>query len=174
MEMIEIGNCPNCGAPLSADITNGAIICQYCESIIAISMPSAAECCRPAQNLGSGVNFHLREVRPELKFLANFKESSANYQGGMLWITKDEVVFKPHSLNFGNLNKKYIRIQDVAGYSKVFLTFFSIWTMDGSEMGLVSWRKSKIINEIEERRRAYYQSRGLQLPPLRFGNVSCW
>lgn len=172
MGMIEIGNCPNCGAPLSADITNGAIVCQYCGSVIAISMPSAAECSRPAQNLGQGMKILLRKVQPELKFLTNFKESSANYQGGVLWITRNEVIFKPHCLNFGNLNKKYIRIQDVAGYSKGFLTLFSIWTMDGSEMGLVSWRKTRIINEIEGRRRAYYQSRGLPLPPLRFGNVS--
>lgn len=169
MEMIQIGNCPNCGAPLSADITNGAIICQYCKSVIAISIPSAAECGTPAQDPGQGIRFLLREVQPELKYLANF---SANYQGGHLWITKDEVVFKPHFFNFGSLDKKYIRIQDVAGYSKGFLTKFSIWTKDGSEMGLVSWKKGEIINEVEKRRRAYFQSRGLPVPELLFGNVT--
>ena len=172
MEMIKVGNCPNCGAPLSADITNRAIICQYCGSIIAISMPSAAECAEPTQKLEQGIKILLHEVQPELKFWTNCKESIDNYQGGVLWITKDEVVFKPHCLNIGNLDKKYIRIQDVAGYSKGFLTFFSIWTKDGLEMKLVSWKRTRIINEIEKRRRACFLSKGLQLPALQFGNVS--
>ncbi len=173
----EIGNCPNCGAPLTADISNGGIICQYCKSVIAIEVAPAANLNNPGVNmpvddLGQGIQFHLRKVEPELKYMANFKESAVNAQGGMLWITKDEVVFKPHMFNFGNLGKKYIRIQDVAGYSKGFLTSFSIWTKDGSEMGLVVWKKDEIIREVEKRRHAYYQSMGLPTPPLQFGNVS--
>ena len=118
------------------------------------------------------------QASSSLKFYNNSTKSLEvcvsvfNDQGGMLWITKDEVVFKPHKLNFGNLGKKYIRIQDVSGYSKGFLTNFSIWTKDGSEMGLVVWKKDEIIREVEKRRHAFYQSKGLPTPPLRFGNVS--
>ncbi len=172
MEIIQIGNCPNCGAPLTADINNGAIICQYCTSVIAISVPSANENNTTDHNFGQGVKFLLRKVQPELTFAANYQEGLINMQGGHLWITKDEVVFKPHRFNFGNLAKKYIRIQDVAGYTKGLLTFFSIWTKDGSEMSLVVWNKNEIIQEVEKRRKDYYQSRGLPVPDLQFGNVS--
>lgn len=173
----QIGNCPNCGAPLTADISNGGIVCQYCKSVIAISVAPAVDSNNPGvnasvDNLGQGIRFLLRTVQPELTYQANFNENSFNSQGGHLWITKDEVVFKPHSFNFGNLDKKYIRIQDVAGYTKGFLTSFSIWTKDGSEMSLVVWKKNEIIREVEKRRHAFYQAHGLPTPPLQFGNVS--
>lgn len=166
MISLQIGNCPHCGAPLTAEENAEGIVCQYCKSIIAISRAPKIE------DTGQGVQFLLRTVQPELTYQASFHESSINTQGGHLWITKDEVVFKPHAFNMGNLAKKYIRIQDVAGYSKGFLTAFSIWTKDGSEMSLVVWKKAEIIEEIEKRRRAYYASKGLPAPELKYGDVS--
>lgn len=162
----EVGNCPHCGAPLAIDISTGATLCQYCKSIIAISTVPRME------DMGQGVRFILRNVEPELKYVANYNESFGNSQGGHLWITRNEVVFKPHKLNFGNLGKKYIRIQDVAGYTKGFLTQFSIWTMNGDEMSLVVWKKNEIIQEIEKRRHEFYESKGMLTPELKYGNVS--
>jgi len=162
----EIGNCPHCGAPLTSEIVSGGLLCQYCKSVIAIEI----EVPTPAESTFTENRIHLREVKPELTFQANFKESKLNAQGGHLWITKDEVVFKPHAFNFGNLGKKYIRIADVAGYKKGFLTNFSIFTKDGYEMKLVVYSKDTIINAIEQRRRAYYESRGMSVPSLRYGD----
>ncbi len=112
----------------------------------------------------------LRKIEPELQYQANHQVSALNSQGGHLWITQDEVVFKPHSLNFGPMGKRYIRIQDVIGYKKGALTHMSIFTKSGYEMDVVVWKKDEIINEIEKRRINYYQSKGLPVPPLQYGN----
>lgn len=167
----ELGNCPHCGAPLTSEITSGGLLCQYCKSVIAIETEKFSDV-----ETHTGGNFvdtriHLREVTPELTFPANFKENAFNAQGGHLWITRDEVVFKPHVFNFGNLGKKYIRIADVAGYKKGFLTNFSIFTTDGFEMKLVINHKDTVINAIEERRCAYFESRGMSVPALKYGDV---
>lgn len=157
--------CPHCGAPLTVDISTGALICQYCKSIIAVSTEPRVE------DMGHGVRFILRTVEPELEYGANFNDG-ISAQGGKLWITREEVVFKPHKFNLGNLGKKYIRIQDVAGYSKGFLTLFSIWTKNGDEMPLVVWKKNEIIQEIEKRRHEFFESRGMITPELKYGNVA--
>lgn len=159
-------NCPNCGAQLTVDAKTNALICQYCSSIIAVSIKSKAEQIDEQEQ-----DVTLKIIRPELKYMANYYIDTYNAQGGHLWITKDEVVFKPHRFNFGDLGKRYIRIQNIAGYTKGFFTDFSIWTRNGDEMPLVVWKKNEIIRELEKRRHTYYESRGLETPKLQYGNV---
>lgn len=156
--------CPSCGAPITLDGSTQAVICKYCSSIIAVSSYARNHDCNEPQ---APV---LYKVEPELRFLANHVISPVNSQGGHIWITKNEVVFKPHSFNFGPLGKRYIRIQDIVGYVKNGLTFMSIFTSDGTEMVLTTWKKNEIINEIEKRRINYYQTRGLSVPPLKYAD----
>ena len=111
--------CPNCGAPLlEIDPTTEAFVCKFCSSIIAVDMKKPNQTETVDMELPS-----LRKVEPELRYMANLRLPAADgshqksltlSQGGHLWITKDEVVFKPHSLNIGPLNKSYIRIQKVS------------------------------------------------------------
>lgn len=156
--------CPNCGAPLlEIDPTTEAFVCKFCSSIIAVDMRKPNQTETVDMELPS-----LRKVEPELRYQANLNVSATNTQGGHLWITKDEVIFKPHSLNFGPLGKSYIRIQDVVGYKKGFLTNLSIFTKGGYEMSLVVWKKGEIIDEIETRRRNYFISHNLPIPPLQY------
>lgn len=158
-------NCPNCGAPIEIDQDAQAFICKYCSSVVAVipRTPSQIEESKTELPI-------LRKVEPELKYLANHQVSALNAQGGHLWITKDEVVFKPHALNVGPLGKRYIRIQDVVGYKKGALTHMSIFTKSGYEMDIVVWKKDEIINEIEKRRVNHFQSQGLPVPSLQFSD----
>lgn len=155
--------CPNCGAPVEIDKGSQAFVCKYCSSIVAIVSNESSS----TQSDQSSTPV-LRKVEPELKFAANHQVSAINSQGGHLWITKDEVVFKPHAINFGPMGKRYIRIQDVVGYKKGLLTHMSIFTKSGYEMDLVVWNKDEIINEIERRRVNFYKSQGLPIPPLKY------
>ena len=166
MEILNVNsNCPTCGAPIEIDQDAQAFICKYCSSVVAVipRTPSQIEESKTELPI-------LRKVEPELKYQANHQISASNAQGGHLWITKDEVVFKPHALNVGPLGKRYIRIQDVVGYKKGGLTHMSIFTKSGYKMNLVVWKKDEIINEIEKRRVNHFRSQGLPVPSLRFSD----
>ena len=99
---------------------------------------------------------------PILTYPANFRESLFNAQGGELIINDTTILFRPHSINFGELSEKYVYIADIGGYSK--------GTKDGFEIPLVVWKKDEIIKEIETRRRFLYSSLGQSVPLLRYGN----
>lgn len=157
-------NCPNCGAPVDFEQDSQAFICKYCSSVIAIIPQTISQTNSEENNQPV-----LRKVEPEIRHLANHVLGIYS-QGGHLWITKDEVVFKPHLFNFGPLGKRYIRIQDVVGYEKGFLTNMTIYTKNGYQMNLVVWKKDEIINEIESRRINYFVSQGLPVPPLEYGD----
>lgn len=175
MEIVNVNStCPNCGAPVEIDNEAQVFVCKYCSSVVAVVSPKTTSVDTNQPPLPT-----LRKVEPELKYQANHQVSVLNAQGGHLWITKDEIVFKPHSFNFGPLGKRYIRIQDVVGYKKGALTHMSIFTKSGYEMDVVVWKKDEIINEIEKRRVNYFQNQGLPVPPLQYadgvmgsGNVS--
>lgn len=157
-------SCPNCGAPVEIDNDSQAFVCKYCSSVVATVSSDSTHTDSDEPTLPI-----LRKIEPELKYRANHQVSASNNQGGHIWITKDEVVFKPHGLNFGPMGKRYIRIQDVIGYEKGPLTYMSIFTKSGYEMVIVVWKKDEIINEIEKRRVNYFQSQGLPVPPLQYG-----
>ena len=105
---------------------------------------------------------------PELKYQANHLIGGGISQGGHLRITGDRIYFKPHAINQGPLEERYIEIKDVVGYKKGKLTFMSIFTADNKEMELAVWKKDEIISEIEKRRAAVFSQQGLPLPPLKF------
>lgn len=164
MDIVNVNlTCPNCGAPVEIDNEAQAFVCKYCSSVVAVVTQKAtsSDTSQPSLPL-------FRKVEPELRYQANHQVSALNAQGGHLWITKDEVVFKPHALNFGPMGKRYIRIQDVVGYKKGALTHMSIFTKSGYEMDVVVWKKDEIINEIEKRRIIHFQSQGLPIPPLQY------
>ena len=154
--------CPNCGANVELNTDMAAFVCPYCKSIVAYT-PRAID--------GTDNTPVLRKVEPEIEFTANQVLENGNTQGGHLWITEYEVVFKPHKLNFGPLGKRYIKIQDVIGYQKGMMTYMSIFTNDGYEMVLAVWSKDEIINEIEKRRDNYFKKRGLPTPQLAAGSA---
>ena len=166
MEIQDVkSNCPNCGAPIELEGDSQALVCKYCSSVIALISETNGQ-----QELVEEPLPVLRKVEPELTYKANHWVTPDNSQGGSLWITEKEVVFKPHSFNMGPLGKRYIRIQDIVGYQKGMLTNMSIFTEDGYEMALVVWKKDEIINAIESRRINYFKSKGMSVPPLQIAD----
>ena len=162
--MVITAKCAHCGAQIVFGETDEVTVCKYCDSVNAI--PDVIK------KNSDGPVFEepiLREVLPELKFAANHEISSSNAQGGHIWITKNELYFKPHMFNMGDLSKRYIRIQDICGYEKLRLTGLTIYTQKGYKMDLVVWKKDEIINALETRRRIYYETRNMPLPALSKG-----
>lgn len=88
---------------------------------------------------------------PEVTFKANFNEG-INSIGGKLIITPTQLIFKAHSLNFGDLSDRVFNITDICGYEKGILTFMYIRFKDGRKIKLTVWDKQGIINELEARR----------------------
>lgn len=88
---------------------------------------------------------------PEVTFKANFNEG-INSIGGKLIITPTQLIFKAHSLNFGDLSDRVYNIADICSYEKGILTFMYILFKDGRKIKLTVWDKQGIINELEARR----------------------
>lgn len=165
--MVITAKCAHCGAQIVFGETDEVTVCKYCDSVNAI--PDVIKKNNDSLSFEEPI---LREVLPELKFAANHEISDMNAQGGHIWITKNELYFKPHKLNVGDLAKRYIRIQDICGYEKGALTGLTIYTKKGYRMKLVVWKKDEIINALETRRRIYYETRNVPVPPLSNGTFN--
>jgi hypothetical protein len=164
--MVITAKCAHCGAQIVFGEIDEVTICKYCDSVNAI--PDVIK--KSSTEDGVRTSSELREVLPELKYAANHQISSANSQGGHIWITKHELYFKPHSMNIGDLSKRYIRIQDICGYKKGMLTELIIYTKKGYTMRLAVWKKDEIINALETRRKTYYETRNMPVPELTKGD----
>lgn len=90
---------------------------------------------------------------PEITYLANFNEVGGNSLGGKIIITPEFLVFRPHSVNFGDLSDRVFEIRNITGYRKGFLTFFYISFAGGWEISLSVWKKQEIMDALESRRR---------------------
>lgn len=90
----------------------------------------------------------------QITFMANFNEPSGNSLGGKLIITPQLLVFRPHSVNFGDLSDRVFDIRNITGYKKGFLTFLHIYFNDRPAICLSVWKKQQIIDELENRKRA--------------------
>ena len=155
-----VTKCAHCGAQIHFENGTEILKCEYCDSLNVIESKPIEK----SKNINTGgvtdnnvgildKEYNTRELtKPKLTFAANFFTGGDNSQGGHLWITDYEVYFQPHKFNFGDLSKKYIKIKDIIGYEKGFLTMFTIKTLS-KDMKLAVWKKQAIIDAIEEKRR---------------------
>ena len=141
MEYYKTLNCPNCGANIEFNPEQNISACSYCKSYLVSDYLTIAR----------KDEIQPRLLQPDVKFSANFIESSGNSLGGHLWISTSEIFFKPHRFNFGNLSKKYLSIIDIVGYSKGRLGSIRIQSRNGS-MDLISWNRNSLIKAIEEQK----------------------
>lgn len=87
--------------------------------------------------------------------------------GGKIIITPEHLIFHPHAFNFDNGGgDRYFPISEIVGYKKGFLTHLTVYWPNGYSETFVVWKKGKVISELEKRRIAYYQQRGLPVPQL--------
>lgn len=168
--MVVTAKCAHCGAQIVFNETDEATICKYCDAVNAI--PVIGLKANTTESLSSIAKDEvvLREVLPKVKYAANHQVSATNSQGGHIWITDHELYFKPHSINIGDLSKRYIRIQDICGYEKGMLTYLTIYTKKGYAMKLAVWKKDEIIAALETKRQAYYKNLGEPVPKLTKGD----
>ena len=88
----------------------------------------------------------------EEKFMANYFLSPGVSQGGRLLISKNEIFFRPHMLNIGDLSNKYLKINEIISFEKpAFPLFLKIHTKDNRIMFLSTWSRNKIIESIRRR-----------------------
>ncbi len=94
----------------------------------------------------------LRGLFPaDLEYQANFNEGLLSI-GGKIIITPEQLIFKAHSINIGDLSDRIFNIKDIIGYRKGLLTFMFIRFSDGREIKLTVWKKQEIIDELEKRK----------------------
>ena len=91
-----------------------------------------------------------------IEFKANFNEG-LNSLGGKLIITPTQLIFHPHSINFGDLSDRVFEIRQISGYEKGILSFMYISFLDGSRIKLTVWNKSEIIAQLEARRTSLFK-----------------
>lgn len=89
----------------------------------------------------------------QIKFKANLKTSLFNNQGGHLYITPQQLIFKPHWFNFGSTKQRVYNILDIKECVKGEWTWLYIYFNDGSEIRLAVYEKDCIMTEIDARRR---------------------
>ncbi|MDR2144928.1 MAG: hypothetical protein LBE91_00505 [Tannerella sp.] len=146
-------NCSNCGANLKYNLGDPIAYCQYCDSVNIFDF---------TQSIGVQDDVNAEALTPRImvpkeKFAANYFESAGNSQGGHLWIADTEIFFKPHAINFGDLSKKYMKIEDIVSMVKTNEMFgisrvLTITDKNGNSMKLVSWNRDQIISTIEKKK----------------------
>lgn len=87
-----------------------------------------------------------------IEYKANFNEG-LNSIGGKIIITPTQLIFHPHSINFGNLQDRVYEIAQILGYEKGILTFMHISFVNGERIKLTVWNKTEIIEQLEARRK---------------------
>lgn len=90
---------------------------------------------------------------PEISYHSGLREG-INTQKGRLAITPDKFMFIPNSIhNTGNLSTREWKISDIEGYTKGALAFLDIKMNNRKSIHLSITNRSKIISELEERRK---------------------
>lgn len=114
----------------------------------------------PNQN---GKNFGQKPEREPLplNFIANYFTGPLPH-GGRIFITDEQITFKTNVINIPF--EQVIQVKDITGYQRGLLNILHIFA-GNIHWKLGVWKKTQIINEIENRRQAWFTSRGMQ-PPL--------
>ena len=89
---------------------------------------------------------------PTVEFHANLNIGN-NSIGGKIIIAPEQFIFRPHILNFGNKQIYTYNIRDIKRYNKSIFGFFDVIFNDGSVASFTVWRKQRVIDELEARRK---------------------
>lgn len=87
---------------------------------------------------------------------------------GRIFIDDNMVMFKPRILTFRIFTpqQRTFLIKDICGYKRSGLTILTILLNNRIPYIISTYSKNEIVNELEVRRKFYYQSRKLPIPPL--------
>lgn len=146
---MKVLKCKACGAFLEYKVGAPVSICGYCDVVNIISEDILKPIGAP--------NASIQELAGdamliEEKFMANYFLSPGVSQGGRLLISKNEIFFRPHMLNIGDLSDKYLKIKEITSFEKpAFPLFLKIHSTNGKTMFLSTWSRNKIIQTIRSR-----------------------
>ena len=124
---MKVLKCKACGAFLEYKIGSPVSICKYCDvvNIISEDVLKPLEGSNPSSQEVVGDTVLIEE-----KFMANYFISPGVSQGGRLLISKNEIFFRPHILNIGDLSDKYLKINEINSFEKpAFPLFLKIHSM---------------------------------------------
>ena len=175
--------CPHCGAQIVFEPKSKATICRYCSSMIAIKEVKGSDGPSLSGLLG---NFQLKEIIPKHEYYAYLH----NYGLGCLWITEQELMFKPGKIeNLGvNLNDCYISFPEICGYKRVPSPYIGQRLMGLSDYAICVHKEDNIeervfqilcppkeadaiFNNIEYFRKQYFIKNGQPIQDLTIGDI---
>ena len=146
---MKVLKCKACGAFLEYKVGAPVSICGYCDVVNIIS----EDVLKPISNSNASIQEVVGDAMMiEEKYMANYFLSTGLSQGGRLLISKNEIFFRPHKLNIGELSDKYFKIVEIESFEKsAFPLFLKILTKDNRVMFLSTWSRNKIIESIRRR-----------------------
>lgn len=142
--------CKACGGFLEYKVGAPVCICGYCDIVNIIS----EDILKPISTTSETTQEAVGEAMViEEKYLANYFIALGVSQGGKLLISKNEIFFRPHKINIGNLSDKYLKINEIASFGKpLFPMLLQIHAKNGKIMTLSTWSRNKIIQSITRRK----------------------
>lgn len=97
-----------------------------------------------------------------VNYIANYFTGPISH-GGKIYIGEEEIFFKTTYMPIPV--RRVMALKDITGYKKGFLSTMVIYGA-GVSWRLAVWKKNAIINDIEQRRQAWFTKRGLPIPQL--------
>ena len=147
---MKVLKCKACGAFLEYKVGAPVSICGYCDIVNIISEDVLTPLASKNEEIQNLVG---EAMQVEEKYLANNYIALGVSQGGRLLISKNEIFFRPHKLNFGDLSDKYLKIDEIITFEKpVFPMFLKIHATRNRVMFLSTWSRNKIIKSIQSRK----------------------
>ncbi len=142
--------CKACGGFLDYKVGSPVSICGYCDIVNIIS----EDILKPISTASETTQEAVGEAMViEEKYLANYFIALGVSQGGKLLISKNEIFFRPHKINIGNLSDKYLKINEIASFGKpLFPLLLQIHAKNGKTMTFSTWSRNKIIQSITRRK----------------------
>lgn len=147
---MKVLKCKACGAFLEYKVGAPVSICGYCDVVNIISEDVLKPLGDPSRSTLEAVG---DMMVIEEKFMANYYILPGISQGGRLLISKNEIFFRPHKLNIGDLSDKYFKINEITSIEKPFFPMFlKIHSKGRKSMFISTWSRNKIIESINKRK----------------------
>jgi len=147
---MKVLKCKACGGFLDYKVGSPVSICGYCDIVNIISEDILKPISTGSETTQEAVG---EAMIIEEKYLANYFIALGVSQGGKLLISKNEIFFRPHKINIGNLSDKYLKINEIASFGKpLFPMLLQIHAKNGKTMTFSTWSRNKIIQSITRRK----------------------
>ncbi len=138
--------CPNCGGMLELTTRPDLFKCAHCRHLALLRWP--AEAAPQVARFEEKQAWKANLLRPG---------SSLNWQGGDLRLSARELVFTPHAINFGPIEKGVVpldAIRDIQLTKGLLSDELTIADGSGQQWGVRVFRGAEVENAIEKARAA--------------------